>query len=40
MIPYEHYEQSAAYLREKIGAFQPDVLLILGSGLEQGRSNK
>lgn len=35
MIPYEHYEQSAAYLREKIGAFQPDVLLILGSGLGQ-----
>ena len=35
MIPFERYEQSAAYLREKIGAFQPDVLLILGSGLGQ-----
>ena len=33
MIPFEHYEQSAAYLREKLGGFQPDVLLILGSGL-------
>ena len=35
MIPYEHYEQSAAYLREKIGAFQPEILMILGSGLGQ-----
>ena len=33
MIPFEHYEQSAAYLREKLGGFQPDILLILGSGL-------
>lgn len=29
----EHYEQSAAYLRERIGAREPEVLLILGSGL-------
>ena len=35
MIPFEHYEQSAAYLREKLGDFQPEVLMILGSGLGQ-----
>lgn len=35
MIPYEHYEQSAAYLREKLGGFRPEILLILGSGLGQ-----
>ena len=35
MIPFEHYEQSAAYLREKLGGFQPDILMILGSGLGQ-----
>ena len=35
MIPFEHYEQSAAYLRGKIGAFQPEILMILGSGLGQ-----
>ena len=35
MIPFEHYEQSAAYLREKLGAFQPEILMILGSGLGQ-----
>lgn len=35
MIPFEHYEQSAAYLREQLGDFQPDILLILGSGLGQ-----
>ena len=35
MIPFEHYEQSAAYLREQIGDFQPEVLMILGSGLGQ-----
>lgn len=33
MIPYEYYRQSAAYLRERLGDFSPDVLLILGSGL-------
>lgn len=33
MIPYEHYEQSAAYLRERLGGFSPEILLILGSGL-------
>ena len=35
MIPFEHYEQSAAYIRSKIGDFQPDILMILGSGLGQ-----
>ena len=35
MIPFEHYEQSAAYLREKIGDFTPEILMILGSGLGQ-----
>ena len=35
MIPFEHYEQSAAYLREKIGEFRPEILMILGSGLGQ-----
>ena len=35
MIPFAHYEQSAAYLREKLGGFQPEILMILGSGLGQ-----
>ena len=35
MIPFEHYQQSADYLRERLGGFQPDLLLILGSGLGQ-----
>lgn len=35
MIPFEHYEQSANYLRERLGDFQPEILLILGSGLGQ-----
>ncbi len=35
MIPFEHYEQSAAYLREKLGDFQPEILMVLGSGLGQ-----
>ena len=35
MIPFEHYEQSAAYLREQLGGFRPDILMILGSGLGQ-----
>ena len=35
MIHIEHYEQSAAYLREKLGDYQPDILMILGSGLGQ-----
>ncbi len=35
MIPFEHYEQSANYLRERLGDFQPELLLILGSGLGQ-----
>ena len=33
MIPFEHYEQSAAYLRAQLGDFRPEVLIILGSGL-------
>ncbi len=33
MFTYEHYQQSAAVIREKLGAFRPKVLLILGSGL-------
>ena len=35
MIPFEHYEKSAAYLREKLDSFQPEILMILGSGLGQ-----
>ena len=35
MIPFEHYEKSAAYLREKLEGFQPEILMILGSGLGQ-----
>lgn len=35
MIPFEHYQQSADFLRERLGGFQPDLLLILGSGLGQ-----
>ncbi len=30
---YEHYQQSADFLREKLMGFQPQVALILGSGL-------
>lgn len=33
MIPFAHYEESAAALRAKIGDFQPEVLMVLGSGL-------
>lgn len=33
MIPFEHYQESAAFLRERIGSFQPRALVILGSGL-------
>jgi len=32
-IPFAHYEESAAYIRGKIGAFQPKVAMVLGSGL-------
>lgn len=35
MIPYEHYQESASYLRGKIGDFKPEILMILGSGLGQ-----
>jgi purine-nucleoside phosphorylase len=35
MIPFEHYQESAKYIRGKIGGFQPEILLILGSGLGQ-----
>ena len=30
---YADYSESAAYLREKLGGFAPEVLLVLGSGL-------
>lgn len=30
---FEHYQQSADYLRSKIGALAPKVMLVLGSGL-------
>ena len=33
MIPFTHYQESADALRARIGAFQPEVLMILGSGL-------
>ena len=33
MYPFSCYEESAAAIRAKIGDFQPQVLLILGSGL-------
>ena len=33
MIPFSHYQESADALRAKIGNFQPDVLMVLGSGL-------
>ena len=33
MIPFENYQQSADFIRSRIGGFQPDVLMILGSGL-------
>ena len=30
---YEQYQASAAYLRQQIGTFCPDVAMVLGSGL-------
>ena len=33
MIPFSHYQESADALRARIGEFQPQVLMILGSGL-------
>ncbi len=33
MIPFSHYQESAEALRAKIGDFQPEVLMVLGSGL-------
>ena len=32
-IPFSHYEESADYLRQRIGGFQPKVAMVLGSGL-------
>lgn len=32
MIPYEHYDQSAAFLKERLGEI-PDTAVVLGSGL-------
>ncbi len=33
MIPFAHYQESADALRSRIGEFQPEVLMVLGSGL-------
>ena len=33
MLTYQDYQQSAQYIREQIGDFQPEILLTLGSGL-------
>jgi len=33
MIPFSHYQESANALRAKIGSFQPEILMVLGSGL-------
>lgn len=33
MFTYHDYEESAAFIRQQLGAFQPGVLVILGSGL-------
>ncbi|MDD3165197.1 MAG: purine-nucleoside phosphorylase, partial [Oscillospiraceae bacterium] len=30
---FEQYQQSADYLRGKIGTFQPEIAMVLGSGL-------
>ena len=30
---FQHYQESAEYIRRRIGAFQPKVAMILGSGL-------
>ena len=30
---YDHYRQSADYIREKLGCFTPKVAMVLGSGL-------
>ena len=33
MLTYEQYQQSAAYIRQASGGFEPEILLVLGSGL-------
>ena len=33
MLTYKNYAESAAYIRQCIGGFEPEVLMILGSGL-------
>ncbi len=33
MIPFSHYQESADALRARIGEFQPQALMVLGSGL-------
>lgn len=33
MLTMKNYRESAAYLREKIGDFVPEVMIVLGSGL-------
>ena len=32
-IPFAHYEESANFLKEKLGGFVPKVAMVLGSGL-------
>ena len=32
MFTYEQYQESAAFLQKRLGEFQPELLLILGSG--------
>lgn len=33
MLTIKEYQESAAYLREKIGDFEPEIMIVLGSGL-------
>ena len=33
MFSYEKYEESAKYIKEKIGGLKPKIAIILGSGL-------
>ena len=30
---FEHYQESASFLQEKLGGFRPKVAMVLGSGL-------
>ena len=33
MFSYEEYQESANYIKEKIGSLNPKIAIILGSGL-------